>query len=88
MTKQNSFHFNTIEEAIEDIRKGKIIIVTDDADRENEGDFLAAAETITPEIVGRDDPDDSARMSSMLTAKQRQHSNPATPTKSFNPEFY
>lgn len=51
MTEQNSFRFNTIEEAIEDIRKGKIIIVTDDADRENEGDFLAAAETITPEIV-------------------------------------
>ncbi len=51
MTEQNSFHFNTIQEAIEDIRKGKIVIVTDDADRENEGDFLAAAETITPEIV-------------------------------------
>jgi 3,4-dihydroxy 2-butanone 4-phosphate synthase/GTP cyclohydrolase II len=51
MTEPNSFHFNTIEEAIEDIRKGKVIIVTDDADRENEGDFLAAAETISPEIV-------------------------------------
>jgi 3,4-dihydroxy 2-butanone 4-phosphate synthase/GTP cyclohydrolase II len=35
---------NTIEEAIEDIRQGKIIIVVDDEDRENEGDFLAAAE--------------------------------------------
>lgn len=42
---------NTIEEAIEDIRAGKIIIVVDDEDRENEGDFLAAAETITPEMV-------------------------------------
>lgn len=51
MTEQSTFHFNKIEEAIEDIRKGKIVIVTDDADRENEGDFLAAAETITPEIV-------------------------------------
>lgn len=42
---------NTIEEAIEDIRQGKVIIVVDDEDRENEGDFLAAAETITPEII-------------------------------------
>lgn len=42
---------NTIEEAIEDIRDGKIIIVVDDYDRENEGDFVAAAEKITPEIV-------------------------------------
>ncbi len=42
---------NTIEEAIEDIRQGKIIIVVDDEDRENEGDFLAAAEMVTPEMV-------------------------------------
>ena len=42
---------NTIEEAIEDIRQGKIIIVVDDADRENEGDFLAAAEKVTPEMI-------------------------------------
>ena len=42
---------NTIEEAIEDIRNGKIIIVVDDEDRENEGDFLAAAEKITPELI-------------------------------------
>jgi 3,4-dihydroxy 2-butanone 4-phosphate synthase/GTP cyclohydrolase II len=42
---------NTIDEAIKDIRKGKIIIVVDDEDRENEGDFVAAAEGITPEII-------------------------------------
>lgn len=42
---------NTIEEAIEDIRQGKVIIVVDDADRENEGDFLAAAEKATPEMI-------------------------------------
>ncbi len=42
---------NTIEEAIEDIRQGKVIIVVDDEDRENEGDFVAAAEKITPEII-------------------------------------
>ena len=42
---------NTIEEALEDFRAGKIIIVVDDPDRENEGDFVCAAELITPETV-------------------------------------
>lgn len=42
---------NTIEEAIEDIRQGKVIIVVDDENRENEGDFLAAAELATPETI-------------------------------------
>ncbi|KGO83492.1 MULTISPECIES: 3,4-dihydroxy-2-butanone-4-phosphate synthase [Flavobacterium] len=42
---------NTIEEAIEDIRNGKVIIVVDDEDRENEGDFLAAADKVTPEMI-------------------------------------
>lgn len=42
---------DTIEEAIADIKKGKIIIVVDDEDRENEGDFICAAECITPEII-------------------------------------
>jgi 3,4-dihydroxy 2-butanone 4-phosphate synthase / GTP cyclohydrolase II len=42
---------NTIEEAIEDIRQGKVIIVVDDEGRENEGDFLAAAEKVTPEMI-------------------------------------
>ncbi|MGK4568394.1 3,4-dihydroxy-2-butanone-4-phosphate synthase [Flavobacterium sp. 3HN19-14] len=42
---------NTIEEAIEDIRQGKIIIVVDDEDRENEGDFVAAADKVTPEMI-------------------------------------
>lgn len=46
-----SFKLNTIEEAIEDIKAGKVIIVVDDEDRENEGDFVCAARTITPEIV-------------------------------------
>jgi len=43
--------FNTIEEALEDIRNGKVIVVVDDEDRENEGDFICAAECVTPEIV-------------------------------------
>lgn len=42
---------NTIEEALEDLRNGKIIIVVDDESRENEGDFVVAAEKITPETV-------------------------------------
>jgi 3,4-dihydroxy 2-butanone 4-phosphate synthase/GTP cyclohydrolase II len=42
---------DTIEEAIDAIRHGKLIIVVDDEDRENEGDFICAAEAITPEIV-------------------------------------
>lgn len=44
-------NFNTIEEAIEDIRVGKIIVVVDDEDRENEGDLLMAAEKVTPEAI-------------------------------------
>lgn len=47
----NGYRLNTIEEAIEDISKGKLLIVVDDEDRENEGDFICAAELITPEIV-------------------------------------
>ena len=47
----SKIQLNTIEEAIEDIRQGKVIIVVDDENRENEGDFLAAAEKVTPEMI-------------------------------------
>jgi 3,4-dihydroxy 2-butanone 4-phosphate synthase/GTP cyclohydrolase II len=47
----NNIALNKIEEAIEDIRKGKLLIVVDDEDRENEGDFICSAELITPELV-------------------------------------
>lgn len=47
----SNIQLNTIEEAIEAIRQGKIIIVVDDENRENEGDFLAAAEKVTPEMI-------------------------------------
>ncbi|MEO7453144.1 MAG: 3,4-dihydroxy-2-butanone-4-phosphate synthase, partial [Fimbriimonadales bacterium] len=43
--------FATIEEAIEDIRAGRMVIVVDDPDRENEGDFVMAAERVTPEAM-------------------------------------
>lgn len=42
---------NTIEEALDELRSGKVVIVVDDEDRENEGDFIVAGEKITPEIV-------------------------------------
>src|ERR1700744_6623584 len=42
---------DTIESAIEDIRQGKLVIVVDDEDRENEGDFITAAANVTPEII-------------------------------------
>ncbi|ADG82630.1 bifunctional 3,4-dihydroxy-2-butanone-4-phosphate synthase/GTP cyclohydrolase II [Thermincola potens] len=47
----NKQQFNTVEEAIADIRSGKMIIVVDDEDRENEGDLLMAAEKVTPEAI-------------------------------------
>ncbi|MEY4003188.1 MAG: hypothetical protein RIT07_1230 [Bacteroidota bacterium] len=45
------FTLNSIEEAIEDIRRGRVVIVVDDENRENEGDFLTAARNMTPELV-------------------------------------
>ncbi|HOH08819.1 MAG TPA: 3,4-dihydroxy-2-butanone-4-phosphate synthase, partial [bacterium] len=48
---KEQFVFNTIPEAVEDLRQGKIIIVVDDEDRENEGDFIMLAEKATPEAV-------------------------------------
>ncbi|MDD3772555.1 MAG: 3,4-dihydroxy-2-butanone-4-phosphate synthase [Weeksellaceae bacterium] len=47
----NTIRLNTISEALEDIKNGKVIIVVDDEDRENEGDFIAAAEKVTPEMI-------------------------------------
>lgn len=43
--------FHTIDEAIHDLKQGKVIIVVDDEDRENEGDFVALAEYATPEVI-------------------------------------
>ena len=49
MEKQRTL--NSVDEVLEDIRAGKVVIVVDDEDRENEGDFIVAGEKITPEIV-------------------------------------
>ena len=51
MSKTEKIKLDNIEDAIESIRKGEVIIVVDDENRENEGDFLAAAEKITPTII-------------------------------------
>ena len=51
MTENQEFKLNTIDEAIEQFRKGEFVIVVDDEDRENEGDFIIAAECITEEKV-------------------------------------
>jgi 3,4-dihydroxy 2-butanone 4-phosphate synthase/GTP cyclohydrolase II len=51
VTIMSEFKLNTIEEALEDIRNGKVIIVVDDEDRENEGDFITAAANVTPEVI-------------------------------------
>ncbi len=48
---ESTLTLNTISDAIEDIKKGKVVIVVDDENRENEGDFIAAAEMVTPEMI-------------------------------------
>lgn len=50
-TEKKNIKLDTIESAIEDIRQGKVVIVVDDENRENEGDFIAAAEKVTPEMI-------------------------------------
>ena len=50
-SNNNKIQLDTIEEAIEDFRQGKFVIVVDDEDRENEGDLIMAAEKVTPEHV-------------------------------------
>ena len=51
LSNKKNTQLNNIADAIEDIRNGKVIIVVDDENRENEGDFLAAAEKTTPEMI-------------------------------------
>ncbi len=48
---KETFQFDAIDDVVSDIAKGRIVIVTDDADRENEGDLVIAAEKVTPEAV-------------------------------------
>ena len=46
-----AYKFNTLEEALEDLKMGKPVIVADDENRENEGDLICAAEKVTPELI-------------------------------------
>src|ERR1051325_48455 len=48
---KEAFQFDTIDDVVSDIAKGRMVIVTDDADRENEGDLVIAADKVTPEAV-------------------------------------
>src|SRR3978361_61695 len=84
--------FNSIESAIEDIRQGKMVIVVDDEDRENEGDFIIAAKMVTPEVInfmsreGRglicvplvEDRGDELGLDLMVNSKPSLHQTPVT----------
>ena len=50
-SNEKEWQLSSIQQAVEEFRQGRIVIVVDDEDRENEGDFIVAAEKITPEIV-------------------------------------
>mgnify|MGYP006138718907 CR=1 FL=1 len=66
----NDIKLDSVEEAVEDIKKGKIIVVVDDEDRENEGDFVCAAELITPEMVNFMVKEGRGLMCAPLTAER------------------
>ena len=67
--------FHMIEEAIEDFRNGKIVIVVDDEDRENEGDFVLAAEKVTPEAINFFVTEGRGVVCSPLTAERAKELN-------------
>ena len=48
---ERAFQFDTVDDVVSDVARGRIVIVTDDADRENEGDLVMAAERVTPDAV-------------------------------------
>ena len=66
----NDIKLDSVEESVEDIKKGKIIVVVDDEDRENEGDFVCAAELITPEMVNFMVKEGRGLMCAPLTAER------------------
>ena len=70
-------NFNTIPEALQDLKQGKIILVTDDPDRENEGDFICAAEFATTENINFMATQDrkSTRLNSSHLARSRMPSS-------------
>lgn len=73
--KEMSNKLNTIEEAIEDIKNGKLIIVVDDENRENEGDFITAAANVTPEIINFMTKEGRGLICTPLTAERCEELN-------------
>lgn len=71
-TVNTAIQFNTVEEAIIDIQEGKVVIVVDDEDRENEGDFICAAEKVTPEIINFMSKEGRGLICSPITAKRAE----------------
>lgn len=65
-----AYEFNTVEEAIVEIQEGKVVIVVDDEDRENEGDFICAAEKVTPEIINFMSKEGRGLICSPITAQR------------------
>lgn len=70
---EEDIQLSSIEEAIEDIRAGKVVIVVDDEDRENEGDFVAAAENATPEMINFMAKNGRGLICTPLTEKRCEH---------------
>lgn len=66
------YQFNTVAEAILDIQAGKVVIVVDDEDRENEGDFICAAEKVTPEIINFMSKEGRGLICSPITAQRAE----------------
>lgn len=66
------YQFNTVAEAILEIQEGKIVIVVDDEDRENEGDFICAAEKVTPEIINFMSKEGRGLICSPITAQRAE----------------
>ncbi|OGI17273.1 MAG: bifunctional 3,4-dihydroxy-2-butanone 4-phosphate synthase/GTP cyclohydrolase II [Candidatus Melainabacteria bacterium RIFOXYA12_FULL_32_12] len=72
---KNEYMYNTVEEAIQDIRNGKMVIVADDETRENEGDLVCAAEKVTPEIINFMVTEARGLICLTLTAERTQELN-------------
>jgi len=66
----NNMPFSTIEEAIEEIRQGRILVVVDDEDRENEGDLIMAAEKVTPEAAQKWIEENSDKVNAWIPAEE------------------
>ena len=83
--QNNEKILSSVDEAIEDIRAGKVVIVVDDEDRENEGDFIVAGEKITPEIVNFMAAHGRGLICAPLSAERASELNLSTPASLTDP---